>query len=112
MHLGDEIYISDTVTDVDTAVYALRREVPVFRLWCVCLHEDRLEVQSARSLCTPYGKSRDWLILGIAMGRKNAVELLLQIAKDAAAQGLSMTDQRQWARLVMTEADAAQERQR
>ena len=109
MRLAEALFVSETVDALPAIVYSLRRDIPVFRLWCVCLCGKRLEIQSARSLCTPYGKSRDWLVLGVAMGRQACIELLEEVFTEAVAKGIDLTDYSGLLRLVQPTAGERQD---
>lgn len=84
MRLAKTLYIAQSVQDLGTVVYALRRNIPVFRLWCICLENGRLSVQSSRSLCL---RGKDPLVLGFGMGQAEAVEGLVAFIEAQTAAG-------------------------
>ena len=73
MELIENLFVGGNVTDLETIVYSLRREVPVLRLYCIVYFEDknRLELLSSHELFHTRNKNRPAKIAGIAMaGRK------------------------------------------
>ena len=52
MELIENLFVGGNVTDLETIVYSLRREVPVLRLYCIVYFEDknRLELLSSHEL--------------------------------------------------------------
>ena len=84
MRLAKTLYITQSVQDLGTVIYALRRNIPVFRLWCICLENGRLSVQSSRSLCL---RGKDPLVLGFGMGQAETVEGLVAFVEAQAAAG-------------------------
>lgn len=98
MDFAEELYVGETVENLGTVVYSLRREIPVPRLYCMVLFydRDRLEILSSRELFTPKQKKRKGRIVGVAMGRKEAIDLLRYAAGQAAAEGRDMTRPQTW----------------
>ncbi len=52
MELIENLFVGGNVSDLETIVYSLRREVPVLRLYCIVYFEDknRLELLSSHEL--------------------------------------------------------------
>ncbi len=97
MKLIDNLFVAGNVTDLETVVYSLRRSIPVLHLYCIVLFEDRnrLEILSSRDLFHERYKSRPAQIAGIAMGRKEAYDLLAFMAEDAVNHGRNPADPRE-----------------
>lgn len=89
MELIEDLFVGSNVASVETIVYSLRRDIPVLRLDCIVYFEDknRLEILSSRELFHERNKNRPAKIVGIAMGRRAAVELLLFMAEEAKKNG-------------------------
>ena len=85
MELIENLFVGGNVSDLETIVYSLRREVPVLRLYCIVYFEDknRLERLSSHELFHTRNKNRPAKIAGIAMGREETVDLLLFMAEKA-----------------------------
>ncbi|WP_458407173.1 hypothetical protein [Anaerotignum sp.] len=97
MKLIDNLFVAENVTDLETVVYSLRRSIPVLRLHCIVLFEDknRLEILSSRDLFHERNKNRPAQIAGIAMGRRAAYELLAFMTEEAVASGRNPGDPRE-----------------
>ena len=97
MELIENLFVAGNVTDLETAVYSLRRGIPVLHLYCVVLFEDRnrLEILSSRDLFHQRNKNRPAKIAGIAMGRAEALDLLIFMAEEAQRNGRDFTNQKE-----------------
>lgn len=97
MELIENLFVGGNVTDLETIVYSLRREVPVLRLYCIVYFEDknRLELLSSHELFHTRNKNRPAKIAGIAMGREKTVDLLLFMAKRAQEEGRNPANPRE-----------------
>ena len=94
MKLIDNLFVAENVTDLETVVYSLRRGIPVLHLYCIVLFEDRnrLEIMTSRDLFHERNKNRPAQIAGIAMGRRQAYDLLVFMTKEAVANGRNPAD--------------------
>lgn len=94
MKLIDNLFVAGNVTDLETVVYSLRRSIPVLHLYCIVLFEDknRLEILSSRDLFHERNKNRPGLIVGVAMGRREAIDLLRFMTEDAVKGGRNPAD--------------------
>lgn len=98
MEMAEELYVGADVENLGTVVYSLRRQIPVVRLYCIVwfYEKKRLEIMSSHELFTPKNKCRQGMIAGVAMGRKEAVDLFRYMAQQAAAEGRDMTRPDTW----------------
>ena len=89
MKLIDNLFVAGNVKDLETVVYSLRRSIPVLHLYCIVLFEDRnrLEIMTSRDLFHERYKNRSALIAGVAMGRREAYDLLAYMTEDAVQNG-------------------------
>ena len=89
MKLIDNLFVAGNVKELETVVYSLRRDIPVLHLHCIVLFEDRnrLEILSSRDLFHERNKNRPAQIAGIAMGRREAYDLLAFMTEDAVKNG-------------------------
>ncbi len=94
MELIEHLFVAENVTDLETVVYSLRRDIPVLHLYCIVLFEDRnrIEVLSSHELFRQRNRNRPGKIAGIAMGRAEAVDLLVFMAEEAAKNGRNPGD--------------------
>lgn len=97
MKLIDNLFVAGNVTDLEMVVYSLRRSIPVLHLTCIVLFEDknRLEILSSRDLFHERNKNRPGLIVGVAMGRREAIDLLRFMTEDAVKGGRNPADPRE-----------------
>lgn len=89
MKLIDNLFVAGNVTDLETVVYSLRRSIPVLHLYCIVLFEDRnrLEILSSHDLFHERNKKRPAQIAGVAMGRREAYDLLAFMTEEAVTNG-------------------------
>ena len=89
MELIEDLFVGSNVTDLETILYSLRREIPVLHLYCIVYFEDknRLELLSSHELFHARNRNRPAQIAGIAMGREETVDLLLFMAEKAQEEG-------------------------
>lgn len=94
MKLIENLFVAGNVEELETIVYSLRRNLPVLHLYCIVLFEDRqrLEILSSRELFSQRNQNRPAQIAGIAMGKKEAYDLLVYMAEEAVAQGRNPAD--------------------
>lgn len=94
MELIENLYVGGNVTDLETVVYSLRRGIPVLHLYCIVYFTDkeRLELLSSRELFLERNKKRQGKIAGIAMGRRETVDLLVYMAEETVKNGRNPAD--------------------
>lgn len=97
MKLIDNLFVAGNVTDLETVVYSLRRSIPVLHLYCIVLFEDRnrLEILSSSELFHERNKNRPVSVAGVAMGKREAYDLLVFMAEDAVENGRNPADPKQ-----------------
>ena len=94
MKLIDNLFVAGNVKDLETVVFSLRRSIPVLHLYCIVLFDDRyrLEIMTYRDLFHERYKNRSALIAGVAMGRREAYDLLAYMTEDAVKNGRNPAD--------------------
>ena len=100
MRLLDSLFVGADVKELETVLYSLRRRIPVARLYCIVLFEDkkRMEIMVSRQLFTPKYADRPYVIAGIAMGRQVAVEVFCFLLEEAVREGRDLTKPEEWIR--------------
>lgn len=98
MKLIENLFVAGNVEDLETVVYSLRRGIPVLHLYCIVFFEDknRLEILESKALFHERNQNRPAQIAGVAMGRKEAYDLLVFMAEEAVAQGRSPAAVKEW----------------
>ena len=86
--------VFDSVDAAELAISRLRRSIPVLHLYCIVLFEDknRLEIMTSRDLFHERNKNRPASIAGVAMGRREAYDLLAFMTEDAVKCGRNPAD--------------------
>lgn len=99
MELSKELYVGDKVESLGSIVYALRRNLPLLHVYCLCKAKTgkHIAIVSARELVRARNADREYLIFGVAQGKKEAYGLLVQIIAEATASGYPV--ERLWAYL-------------
>lgn len=94
MKLIEHLFVGENVTELETILYSLRRSIPVLHLYCIVYFEDkeRLEILSSYELFQDRNRERQGMIAGVAMGRKEAIDLLVYMAEEARRQGRNPGD--------------------
>lgn len=94
MEIIDDLFVGGNVTELETIVYSLRRGIPVLHLYCIVYFADknRLEILSSHELFHERNKNRPAKIAGVAMGRREAVDLLVFMAEEALKKGRNPGD--------------------
>lgn len=98
MRLHESLFVSENIENIGTIVYSLRRNIPVLRLYCIVWFAShaQLEILSSKELFTPKYQKKDGLIVGIAMGQREAFDLVRYMAQTAIQEGREVTDVAQW----------------
>ena len=97
MELIEDVFVGGNVTDLETVLSRLRRQIPVLHIYCIVLFEDRmrLELLSSHELFQKRNLGRPGKIAGIAMGRAEAMELLVYMIETALENGRDCSDPQQ-----------------
>ena len=98
MEFAEELYVGETVEALGTIVYSLRREIPIFRLYCIVLFcdKDRMEIISSKELFTKKYEHRQKILVGVAMGRQEAISLFAFMLEDALKEGKNPASPSSW----------------
>lgn len=86
MNFIEEIYVGETVKDIQTIVYALNRRIPILNVYCICMElysKFLIEIVSSYEISKRYHKYEGYTIIGIAEGKKEANDLVRFIIQDA-----------------------------
>ncbi len=98
MRLHESLFVSENIQNIGTIVYSLRRNIPVLRLYCIVWFaaSARMEILSSKELFTQKHQNKDGMIVGIAMGQMQALDLLRHMAQTAIIEGRDVTNVAQW----------------
>lgn len=95
MEFIDEIFVGESIQDLGTIIYSLRRKIPVFQIYCICLFDSprkRIEILSSRALFSPHNQNRRCVIAGIAGGKKEAEDLFIYMVQNSIETGKSILE--------------------
>lgn len=93
MDFIENIYVGENVDDLETVYYSLKRGIPVFNIYCICINnnsKNTFEIMSAKELFSKRNIKKDYIIVGIAMGKREALSLLTYIIEDAIKKGVNI----------------------
>lgn len=97
MQFIESLYIDGRLKDLGTIVYALKREIPVFAVYCICMRHGgpyQLEILSAGELLQTRNKEREYIIAGLAKDLKGALDLVAYIVEDTVKKGGNVSELR------------------
>ncbi|WP_313526910.1 hypothetical protein [Anaerotignum sp.] len=105
MQLADDLFVAENVTDLETVVYALRRNIPMPRLYCIFYNPDknRYEITSSWELCRGRFSQSSALIVGVANGRREAYDLVVFMIEEALREGKDITNPSSWVEGIINE---------
>ncbi len=95
MNFIENIYVGEGVDDLETVYYSLKRGIPVFNIFCICINENSnntFDILSSRELFTDKNIKKDYIIAGIAQGKKEALSLLTYMVSDSVNKGFNVCD--------------------
>ncbi|MEA4815354.1 MAG: hypothetical protein VB120_00625 [Lachnospiraceae bacterium] len=94
METVSDIFVSGNIKDINTATYGIEKNIPVLGLFCICRKKNmlfKIEIIKHSELLKNRNKER-YIILGIAMGKKDAYALLSHIYEYVLKRGLLAQD--------------------
>ncbi|WP_352399629.1 hypothetical protein [Anaerotignum sp.] len=98
MQLAENLFVSENVTDLETVVYALKRNIPMPRLYCIFYNPDknRYETTSSWELCRGRFSQNTGVIVGVANGRRQAYDLVVFMVEEALREGKDIANPSSW----------------
>ncbi|MBS4960030.1 MAG: hypothetical protein KHZ62_04310 [Clostridiales bacterium] len=89
MRFAKNIWSAEDMNDLATIVYSLRRNIPVLDCFLVCLspnEKNYFEILSSEELVKERNQKKDYFVVGISIGKKEALQLVMRIFEEAAEQ--------------------------
>lgn len=82
MKFIENVFVSENVDDIETVIYSLKKNIPVFNVYCICIDfnsKNIFEILSSRELLGKRNIKKEYYIAGIAMGKYDAYVLVKEI---------------------------------
>lgn len=107
MHLAKDLFVAENVSDLETVVYTLRRNIPMPRLYCVLFNSEknRYELISSWELCRGRFPSTNGVVVGVAMGKQETYDLVAYMIEEILSEGKDLLNPRTWIEGVTDEVD-------
>lgn len=98
MNLAEELYVAENISDLETIVYALKRDIPMPRLYCIVFvsKKNRYEIISSWQLCMGQLHAKEGVIVGIANGKREAYDLMSFIIEEAVKEKKDLLNPSKW----------------
>lgn len=98
MKLAEELFVAETISDLETVVYALKQDIPMPRLYCILFlfERNRYEIISSWQLCKGRFPERDSIVIGIANGRREAYDLMAYILEEVVKEHKDLKNPKSW----------------
>lgn len=98
LKLAEELFVAENISDLETVVYALKKNIPMPRLYCILFifEKNRYEIISSWQLCKGRFPQRDSVIVGVANGRRETYELMAFILQEAVKEQKDLSNPKTW----------------
>lgn len=97
----EDLFVGGSVQDLSTILYSLRQNIPVFHLYCICLFYDKkgnhIEILSSKEICKKRYQQKEFVVVGVAYGKAEAVDLFCYIMEQAVQKGSNLQKAEEWA---------------
>jgi len=88
MRFIENIFVSESIEDLNTVIYSLKRNMPVFNIYIICSDKKgRLEVMPSAEYLGKFGGWEEKTVCGVSAGKLNAYRLLTEIIDYGVSQG-------------------------
>ncbi|KXL53961.1 hypothetical protein CLNEO_00560 [Anaerotignum neopropionicum] len=103
MKMAQELFVAENVSDLETIVYALKRNIPMPRLYCVIFiyEKNRYELISSWQLCRGRFHPKEGVIVGVANGKRMAYGLMAFIIEEAVKEQKDLLNPSTWIEGIM-----------
>ena len=80
--------------------YSIHKNIPVFHLYCICLfygnQKSHVEIMSSKEICKKRYKQKNFVVIGVAYGKTEAIDLFCYIIQQAVEKGSDMQKAEEW----------------
>ena len=96
----EHLFVGGSVQDLDTILYSIDKSIPVFHLYCICLfysnQKNHVEIMSSNEICKKRYKQKDFIVIGVAYGKAEALDLFCYIIQQATEKGNDIQKAEEW----------------
>lgn len=98
MNLAENLYVAGNISDLETVVYAVKRNIPMPRLYCIVFlsKKNRYELISSWQLCRGKFQPKDGIIVGVANGKQETYDLMAYILEEAVKEKKDLLNPSKW----------------
>lgn len=96
----EHLFVGGSVQDLDTIFYSIHKNIPVFHLYCICLfygnQKNHVEIMSSKEICKKRYNQKNFVVIGVAYGKTEAIDLFCYIIQQAVEKGSDMQKAEEW----------------
>ncbi len=96
----EDLFVGESVEDLNTILYSIHHNIPVFHLYCICLFYEKekshMEIMSSKELCKKRYAQKKCMVAGVAYGRAEALDLFCYMIEQAVKKGSSLQKAEEW----------------
>ncbi|MFV0314865.1 MAG: hypothetical protein ACK5I7_07130 [Anaerotignum sp.] len=98
MQLAEALFVADNIIDLETVVYALKRNIVMPLLYCILFipEKNSYELISSRELFHGKFQSKNGIVVGVANGKKKSFDLIVYILEEAIKDKKDLTNPSTW----------------
>lgn len=93
MDFIEDIFVDDNIEDLNTIIYSLKRGIPVFNIYLICVNlksENTADIMSSTEYFNKRNKNTQYKTIGIAVGKYGANRLFSNIIEYWVEKGNSI----------------------
>lgn len=93
MRFIENVFVSDSIEDINTVVYSLKRDIPLLGIYVICTDESgKCEIMPSAEFLGRFGKSEEKTVCGLASGKRAAYSLFADMISYGEKQGWKADD--------------------
>lgn len=98
MQLAEALFVADNVVDLETVIYALKRNIVIPLLYCILFipEKNSYELISTHALFKGKFQSKNGIVVGVANGKKKSFDLIVYILEEAVKDKKDLTNPSTW----------------
>ena len=95
MKFIENVFVAESIEDVNTVFHALKNNIPVFNTFLICFNGDSqnmAEILSAKEILKEKNREKAYIVIGVDGSRQEAYDLLRYIIQYACDKGWSLKE--------------------